>query len=332
MSAAGTAATLPFELYECIVSQVYALPPDDDGNWRSNLEACALVSKDFKYISYPYLFSSVTFVLVANLNDKADAKSFPDADQRRKRSFYRYVESISEIVSYLSRSRTVSSCIRRLSLRADHPQLNNSGIEYFPYETFTQILQPLKHLQHISLMGIVMDMDPSDLRPILPSLQELVIDFEEAFAYGSIWVTTSWLYSLCALFGEIRHLALRFIPMAGDNLADGIAFPPVQAVTVTHCIPSKTAFHVLQYIPTHGLRFLHFSDILTHNAPYLSHLLGHIGPALEALTLGEVRLDAGAHWDDGTHIAADLHYPGLVDILIQRNLRALLRPFPSTRP
>ncbi|KAI0753929.1 hypothetical protein BC629DRAFT_1174887 [Irpex lacteus] len=62
---------------------------------------------------------------------------------------------------------------------------------------------------HISLMGIVMDMYPSDLRPILPSLQELVIDFEEAFAYASIWVTTSWLYSLCALFGEIRHLALR---------------------------------------------------------------------------------------------------------------------------
>ncbi len=215
--------TLPFELYECVVSQVYAFPPSPDKRWRRTLEACALVSKDFKYISYPYLFEAVVFVLVEKLDGEGDrdVRSFPiDVNGWKDRSFYRYVTSTEDIVSYFSGRSTIPSFICRLSLRGDHPQLSDTGIRSFSYEELVHILGPLKRLQHLSLFGVVADANPSNLRPILSSLPKLIIDYG-TFAY--LKISSTQLYSACALFGDIGHLILSLqLQWVQDSPANGV--------------------------------------------------------------------------------------------------------------
>ncbi|KAI0825889.1 hypothetical protein BC629DRAFT_1586748 [Irpex lacteus] len=281
--------TLPFELYECIVSQAYAFPPSPNNSWRRNLEACALVSKDFKYISYPYLFKSVVFVFVEKLDGEGDrdVRSFPiDVNGWKDRSFYRYVTSTEDIVSYLSGRSTIPSCIRKLSLRGDHPQLSDTGIRSFSYEELVHILGPLKRLQHLSLFGVVADANPSNLRPILSSLPKLIIDYG-TFAY--LKISSTQLYSACALFGDIGHLILSL----------QLHCPPIRTVTIANGAANPSPFRILEYLPTHFLRALHLPRLITDEVASLSHLLARIGSTLEFLSLGELCLTGDSViWDN----------------------------------
>lgn len=297
--------TLPLELYECIVSQVYDFPPSPGNSWRRTLEACALVSKDFKYISYPYLFKSVVFVFGEKLHGEGDrdVRSFPirDVNDWKDRSFYRYVTSTKDIVSYFSGRSNIPSYIRRLSLRGDHPQLSNTGIRSFSYEELVHILGPLKRLQHLSLFGVVVDANPSNLRPILSSLPKLFIDYG-TFAYPKI--SSTQLYSACALFGDIGHLILSLkLLWVQDGAANGVICPPIRTVTIASDATDPSPFRILEYLPTHGLHALHLRRLITDEVASLSHLLAHIGSTLEVLSLGEL-CSIGDHiiWDDGEHL------------------------------
>lgn len=284
---------LPFELYECIVSHVYALPPGD--GWRSTLKACASVSKEFKNISYPYLFKFVTFVFVDNLDNEAGLRH--EAQKRRDRSFYRFVTSMEDIGSYFAESSTIPSCIRSLSLRANHLQAElNSELPCFSYGEFVQTLKPLKNLHKLSLWAVSVDTNSCDVRPILPGLPELFIDF----SYDSVQLastTCTCLYSICALFGEITHLTLDRIPWDGDSPIDGVVCPPVRAVTiVTGILASENPFRILEYIPAHYLRALHLPDLCADDTSSLSHLLEYLGPSLEFLTLGKFHYGDDILW------------------------------------
>ncbi len=298
--------TLPFELYECIISYVDDLQEDD--SWQSTLEACALVSKDFKYMSYCHLFKSVTFVFVQNL-DKADVRCFPDdARRRRNKSFYRYVISIDNIVSYLSESSAIPPCIRRLTLRADHPQMEDSGIDCFYYEEFVEIFEPLKRLHSLSLCGLVVHvLNLYEFAPIYPVLSELRITLGRTFG-KTPWASTAQLYTLCALFGEIDHLILDFIPLARDNIVEGSIWPLVRSVTIANeiLVYYGSPYRILEYLPTHCLRAIHLCEIVTDTLAWLSRLIEHIGPALEFLTLGEFNLGNNLNREDGKHCTVTL--------------------------
>ncbi|KAI0757864.1 hypothetical protein BC629DRAFT_1552677 [Irpex lacteus] len=290
--------TLPFELYECIISYVDDLQEND--SWQSTLEACALVSKDFKYMSYRHLFKSVTFVFVQNL-DEADVRCFPnDARRRRNKSFHRYVTSIDNIVSYLSESSAIPPCIRRLTLRADHPQMEDSGIDCFYYEEFVEIFEPLKRLHSLSLCGLVIDvLNPDEFRPIYPVLSELSITLGRTFG-RTPWTSTTRLYTLCALFGEIGHLVFDFVPWARNSIAEGAIWPPVRSVTIANeiLVHSGSPYRILEYLPTHCLCALHLCEVVIDTIASLSRLIEHIGPTLECLTLGEFRLGNGFNRED----------------------------------
>ena len=300
---------LPYELLGDILSLVSdsdSLPGDDNPDaWRSMLISFALACKDFRDLAYPHLFRSVAFVFVKDLTrDRSEVQSFPAPYRRNRRCFYRYVKTVEDIISlYLSGRDGIISSIRQLSLHMDHPQLlEDNPLGYLSYRDFARVVKPLQSLQHIGLMGLVLEREDI-VDPILPSLTELVVDHEMCFSDSqtddSIRISPADLYFLFALFGEIKHLVVNYVTMHDSGDIRELVCPTVHLVTIgcnMHSGSAEGSFLPLQFVPVESLRALHLTGIQTSTSPRssnvvsLSRFLTRIGPVLEHLTVGAVCL------------------------------------------
>ena len=303
---------LPYELLGDILDLVPdSLPGDDDPDaWRSMLISFALACKDFRDLAYPHLFRSVAFIFVKDLTrDRSEVQSFPAPYRRNRRCFYRYVKSIEDIISlYLSGRDGITSSIRQLSLHMDHPQLlEDKPLGSLSYRDFVRIVKPLENIQHIGLIGLVLEREDIAGPILLPSLSELVVDHEICFFHSqtddSIRISPADLYFLFALFGEIRNLVVNYVTMHDSGDFRELVCPTVHLVTMgcnMHSGSAEGSFLPLQFVPVESLRALHLTGIQTSTSPRssnvvsLSRFLTRIGPALEHLTVGAVCLGSDA--------------------------------------